>query len=357
LEGHGFESFVVVPEAGPLVRELQERHIEVEIVPYLCVIRRGTMRSWRLLSLVFMAIPSVIRLWVIIRERGIDVVHSNTATTFTPALAARLAGVPHVWHLREMFADDFPVLWRLYRRFMTALSDRVLCVSTAIREQLPPNSRAEVLHNGVDLSEFEPENLDVLQLREGLCRGTFAFLIGVASRISPWKGQDVFIEACGEIVKRRQDVCCLVIGDTFPGNEYLEERLKIRVSELGLDEAVVFTGFIEDPRPLIAALDVLVLPSTRPDPFPGVILEAMALGVPVVASGIGGPTEQVDDGMTGLLVPPGDPTALANCILELLSSPDRLVSMGKNARNRVRLSFSIEAMSARLGHLYRELKD
>ncbi len=356
LDRERFEPIVVLPEDGPLAVALRQHGIQVEVIPYLGVIQRRVLRSWRLPGFAFSLLPSTWRIWRLIRQEQIDLVHSNTATTITPGFAAWLAGVPHVWHLREMFADDFARLWPYFRAFMLRFSTRILCVSTPIAAQFPPHPQVRVLHNGLELSEFVVDPAEVQAWRDRYCLSPDTRLVGVASRISPWKGQDIFVQACAWLKKTGLDqVRYLIIGDAFTGNEYLIEQLQAYVRENGLSEDVVFTGFVENPKPLIAALDVLVLPSTRPDPFPGIVLEGMALGVPVIGTAIGGPLEQIEHGVTGLLVPPADPEALAQAIEKLLRDPVGRKTMGQAGRNRLETCFTLDTVVEYLQTFYQEL--
>lgn len=350
-----FEPLVILPQNGPLRDELERNGVTVIVIPYLSIIRRRILRSWRLIIFATSLLPSIFRLWSIIRHQGIDVVHTNTATTPTPGISARFAGVPHIWHLREMFEDDFPLIWRLFAPFMLHFSDKILCVSTPIKAQFQQNPKLEVLYNGLDPNEFIIDRDEIRAWREKLGVSVETRLVGVASRISPWKGQDIFLQACALLKEEVQNVHYLLAGDTFKGNEYLIEELQAFVDVNNLNKQVTFTGFVDDPRSLIAALDILVLPSIRPDPFPGIVLEGMALGVPLVATNIGGPMEQVEDGRTGFLVPPSDPDAMAAAILNLLNDVDLRQSMGKAGQDRVAREFTLNATRSRLEDLYQRL--
>jgi glycosyltransferase involved in cell wall biosynthesis len=254
-----------------------------------------------------------------------------------------------------MFADDFPLYWKVFASFMIKFSDKILCVSTPIKTQFKENPKLEVLHNGIDLAEFDISKTKIQLWREILSVAEKVRLVGVASRISPWKGQDIFLKACASVKEKVQKVHFLIIGDAFEGNEYLIDRLKEIVETNGLADHVTFTGFVDDPRSLIATLDILVLPSVRPDPFPGIILEGMALGVPVVATNIGGSIEQVENGRTGFLVPPSDPDGVASAILKLLNDVDLRKSMGKAGRERVAREFTLERTRRRLEDIYQGL--
>ena len=148
----------------------------------------------------------------------------------------------------------------------------------------------------------------------------------------------------------------LIVGSPFPGNEDHLVRLRALVSELKLDHCVVWTGEISDPRPAYAAMDVLVLPSAQPEPFGGVVMEAMAMQLPVIATNIGGSVEQVADGETGWLVPPGDPAALAAKLKILLGDAALRVRFGEAGRARVATHFTMNQMLEKFYATYDSLR-
>jgi glycosyltransferase involved in cell wall biosynthesis len=274
------------------------------------------------------------------------------------AAATRLARVRHVWHLREFF-HEFGPWWKVYRLYMLACADRVLCVSTPVAAQFPADTgKVEVLHNGLPLEDFEPvpvSRVDRFRAQHGLAGWRLA---GVVGRIKAQrKGQDVFVEAVAELRRRgfESHVRFVIVGLPFPGNEEHLTGLRKQISSLGLDEEVVLTGEVEDIQAAMASLDILVLPSAAPEPFGGVVLEAMALGVPVVGTRAGGTIEQVDDGRTGLLVAPGNALELADAIERLLIDEAFRRSAGRAGRRRVEERFAFPGMMARLEGCYQEV--
>jgi len=357
LRRDGFDPVVVVPDQGPLVTELTRAGIHVVIMSSLPVVRRRVLKSWRLVPFLLSVLPSVVQFYLLIRRCQVDLVHTNTGVIFTSPIAARLAGVAHVWHVREVFADEFGFMWRLYRVLILRLSDRVLCVSQPVARQFPPSPRVQVIHDGVEIDESSVACQDVQAWRGRCCPSDSSALVGVVGRISPRKGQDVLLRAA-EIVARDgkfKNVRYVIAGDTFTGNEHVVENLRKNVVQSRLQDSVVFTGFVPDPQPLIAALDVLVVPSVLPEAFPGVVLEAMALGVPVIATSIGGTIDQVEDGVTGLLVPPDDPASLARALQLLLTDRALAERIRYAAKHAVHQRFNQGCTQAAVSNVYRQL--
>src|SRR6202043_3471359 len=180
---------------------------------------------------------------------------------------------------------------------------------------LAPDARLEVVYNAVDLERFDPERIDRAGARAALGDAGGRLLLGVVAQLSPWKGQDTAIEALQLLCEQGVDAHLLLIGSakfvaraTRFDNEAYVARLRALVADAGIEDRVSWLGEREDVPDLMRALDVLLLPSWE-EPFGRALIEAMALGVPVVSTSVGGPPEIVEDGREGFLVAPRDPAA------------------------------------------------
>jgi glycosyltransferase involved in cell wall biosynthesis len=332
-----------IPETGPIVRMLESSGVECGVVPELRGITRGIFHRKQSLIRFLLengaAVPPLARK---IRSFRPDVIHTNQALLLSAGLAARLGGARHLWHVREWFGE-FPRTWRVYRIYMHFCADRILCVSRAVADQFSPSLRTKVrvIYDGFPDSDFQavtPENIRAFRSKHGL-EGHPA--IGVVGRIK-WKrkGQEVFLRAASRIRENHPDARFLCIGSPFPGNESHLEALQRLAVELNLTRAWEATGDVEDNLAAIAALDVLVHPAGTPEPFSGAVVEAMALGKPVIGTDLGGTAEQVVPDVTGFLVPPNDPPALAEAMHTLLADPVRGRQMGARGRQRFLECFS-----------------
>lgn len=219
-------------------------------------------------------------------------------------------------------------------------SSRVICISDFVRRQFPPASpKCVVIYNGIDSNELPAPAVD----RSGLALTPPGhFVIGTVGRIKlKRKGQEYLIAAAAILKQRGILAKTLIIGAPYRGNEAHLRELRRRVEESRLEEDVAFIGEVENPYPYYHCLDVFVTVPSQPEPFGGVILEAMAAGLPVIASDIGGMGEIVVDGETGFLVPPADPQALADKVAYLHAHPDRCRAMGVAGQKRVRETFTL----------------
>lgn len=346
IDRERFSPALACPQEGPLTGEAERRGIPVFLghpSRRLLKIKRQSLGSDRLSILGYpldLAL-SAIRLARLIREEGFDLVFTNSAKAdIYGSLAGWLARRPVVWRLHDIVdrqAFSWFNVW-LFRACARFLASRILAISEAVRKTLValgvPEEKVPVVYHGIDLDEEDGENLR-REVREELGIDSHAPVVGFVGRLVDWKGPDCFIRAASWVAERLPEARFVVVGEAILGERSYEESLKGLCNELGLGERLIFTGFREDIERIMAALDVLVHASLLPEPFGMVILEAMAAGRPVVATAGGGVPEIVINGVTGLLVPPGDEVAMAVAILHLLTSPERAHRMGMEGRKRV----------------------
>lgn len=360
LAREGATVMAILPHEGPLVSALRERGISVLIQANLPIIDRQEARSsLGILRILWNVFFSVIHLLKVLMQFRPHIVHTMTSILPSVGLAAKTAGIPHIWHVRESFAE-FEKSWRYYQRYIVWLSSLVICVSTPVAEQFEyhkSNGKILVVHNGFPVDEFSDISTDrVNQFRSRYATSGVKYLVGVVGRIKfRRKGQEVFVRAAGILRTKFPDARFLCIGSPYPGNESHLASLLTLVRELDLESYVLYTGDAEDVKAAIAALDVLVLSSVQPEPFGGVVVEAMALSRAVVATRTGGTIEQVVDGVTGFLVEPGDSKSMANGIEKLLESSDRRRIFGEKGRARFLEEFEFERFYQKIVGLYKQV--
>lgn len=234
------------------------------------------------------------------------------------------------------------------------LFTQILTVSEAVRRQVLrvgyPARRVLTLHDAVDATTF---SLDRVQagagVREELGCTSAHLLVCAVGRLSPEKGHGFLLAAFREVLTAVPEACLVLAGEGP-----LRSHLQAQVAEWGLGDHVIFAGYRDDVEAIIAASELLVMPSLR-EGFGDPIIEAMALCKPVIASRVGGMVEIVHDGETGLLVPPGDPGALALTIVNLLRDPQARERMGRQSRQVALREFSVERLADGLAKLYNEL--
>ena len=354
LDRQRFEPLVVLPEAGPLAKGLEKLGVRVLVEPSLAIVSRYT--SFVRTLLIHFPV-STWRITRLIRRERVALVHTNVGVIFSPAVSARLARVPHVWHIRESFEEFCGGMWAVYAAYMRGFSARIISVSSANAAQFPDQRNVEVIHNGFAAADFTvPDDSARRAARQQFGVSAAEFVTGCVGRIKlVRKGQEYLIQAAHFLKQRGWNMKHLIVGSPYRGNESHLERLSALVHDLELDGDVIFTGELQDTKAAYAAMDVFVLPSAQSEPFGGVVMEAMAYALPVIATSIGGSLDQVEDGVTGFLVPPADPAALAEKIEQLARDGQRGKAMGRAGRARLAEKFDLQRMARRVEALYDEL--
>jgi glycosyltransferase involved in cell wall biosynthesis len=354
LDRSRFEPVVLLPEDGPLRQRLLAQSVPTLVEPRLAVLTRDVYRAAPLARFVVRFPLSVLAVARHVRRERIDLVHTNTGVVASSALAARLSGRPHVWHIRDWF-QEFGRVWPLYSAYIRLSSFRVVAVSEAVATQFAERRRVRVVHNGFALAQFA--GVDRVAAREAFRdrHRLDGFVIGCVGRIKMVrKGQEVLLKAVARLCREGRDVVCVVVGAPSPGSESHLPALQRLAEELQVADRVRWAGEEPDTRLVYPALDVLVLPSAQPEPFAGVVMEAMAMGVPVVASRVGGSVDQVAEGETGLLARPGDDEDLARKLAHLMDHPEERRLMAEAGPRRIAEVFSMDAMMRALEAIYGE---
>jgi glycosyltransferase involved in cell wall biosynthesis len=338
----------VLPARGELGPALEAGGVEV-LVRQVSTLRRQLMTPAGVGSIARDATRDASDLRALIRERRIELVHSNTSVVLGGAAAAAVARVPHVWHVREIYTR-FGGAWPAYRTLLSRAA-ALPCVSAAVAAQFA-TPRARVIHDGLAVDAHRAART---QARAALSLPGDAPVIAVLGRISDWKGQDVLVRALAEQPLASTGALGLIAGDTWPGAEERRDAVLSLARALNVADRVHLVGFREDVENVYGAADVVAVPSTEPDPLPNAALEAAAAGCAVIASAHGGLPEIISDGVTGRLVTPRDAAALARAAAELIADPPLREQLGAAAAADVRERFAPQRLLDAIQALYDEL--
>lgn len=337
-------------EGGPLENVLSGNGLNVSVAPEGA--RLGSIRRDQSL---LAALPLAMRLYRLIGEiisaaRKSDVVYANSQKAFLlSALASYGFRRPLIWHLHDIMDERH--FGALQRKLQIGLANRrasrVVVPSRAAADAfVRAGGRADlvdVVPNGISLEAVEGQDRAALGLPQGP-------LIGVFSRLAPWKGQHVVLEALQNI----PDLQCILVGSALFGEDAYAQRLQTLVAEAGLSDRVRFLGQRSDVPVLMKAVDVVVHPSVDPEPFGLTLVEAMLAGTPVLATDAGASAEILDGGAAGTLVPPGDAGALASALRAFLAAPEPYRAKAVVAGTRVRRVYGIDEMRDRIAGLVEE---
>ena len=283
-----------------------------------------------------------------------DVVYANSQKAFVlAAMAAFLARRPLVWHLHDIMSPAH--FGAAQRKLAVGLANRF-----AARVIVPSADAADaftdgggrpglvrLVPNGLDLPS-DLEDPQALRAEYGLPPG---FLFGVFSRLAPWKGQHVAIDA----LARLPDAKCVIVGDALFGEDDYARSLRAQAARLGIADRVIFLGHRADVPRLMRAMDAIVHPSIDPEPFGRTLVEGMLCGVVVVASVCGASRDILDDGRAGLLVPPGDAPSLADALAQLKTGMPGQGALVARASARAREHYGSAKMIASIRAIVAEL--
>jgi glycosyltransferase involved in cell wall biosynthesis len=329
LIGHGWRALIACQPDSALFAEAQAASLPVEAVRMASAAHVG----------------SIIRLRRLMRERGVSLVHTHSSVdSWLAGIAAKSLGCPVVRSRHVSIPIRRALVYRLPDRIITSGENvRAMVVESGVAPE-----RVVSISAGVDGERFHP-GVSGKGVRDELALGD-AQVVGLVANVRGSKGHNVFLEAARAVLDVLPTTRFLIVGDGVGFDE-----VKARVRQMGLETRVSLTGFRRDIPEVMAALDVLALPSIRSEAIPQVIPQALAVGTPVVASTVGGSPELIRDGENGRLVPPGDPAALAAAILSLLREPERARAMARAGLEMVRERYTIDATMARTAGVYREL--
>lgn len=290
------------------------------------------------------------KIFSIYRQERPTIVHCNPGK-LTRALAV-IAGVPVIVSTYHGVHPESDVFGRLIDRFLNRSNDKIICVSAAVRDYLKTIAspdKLEVIHNGIDIrSQFNPGS-DQKRTNEFTGKNN---IVTVVAALYREKGIEYFLRAVPRVLEKVPDAHFLVVGD---GDE--KDYFTALVSELNIGGYVSFLGRRDDIASILEASTVLVLPSSEREGFGLALVEAMAMGVPVVASNIGGIPEIVVDKRNGFLVEPGSAEGIADRVILLLSSRELRRKLSAGARKYVEDKFDIRDQTSKLESIYRELAE
>jgi glycosyltransferase involved in cell wall biosynthesis len=340
------------PQTGPegsLIDEVRQRGIPLTIEPTL-VREINPVKD----------ITAFFRLWRFIKRGNYVIVHTHSSKAgILGRWAAKLAGTPiivhtvHGWghHDRQhpLVRNSYILLEKLTLPFTDKLISVSPCdIEKGLRDGIGQPENYAIIRSGIELDRFGHPRVSRAETRAELGIPLNGPVVGTVTRLSPQKAPLDFVQAAGIIAQNLPEAWFVMVGDGP-----LRAQVEGLAAELGITDRLVLTGLRRDVPELMAAFDIFALSSLW-EGLPRVLPQAMATGLPVVATAIDGNAEAVQDGLNGRLVPPSDPAALAQAVGELLGSPQLAVEMGAAGRQRA-LEFSAQQMVDDIAALYTRL--
>lgn len=303
-----------------------------------------------------LTIPFFIKVMKVVKKNEIDLIHINNYFNANgeAVVISQLLKVPCIAHVRGELYNS------IVARYIAKHITRFIAVSGFIKQGLDKfgvaAQKVRVVYDGIDMSALDQKRRDITT--DQMNKYSFGIHnVGIFSCLVWWKGHQVFIKAIDILVKERKITDCkfFIVGDTDDMNTHLKRELLNTVSNLKLEDYIVFTGHRANVYPFMDKMDIVVHTSTMPEPFGMVIIEAMALGKPVIATKMGGPLEMINDQFDGILIPPGDPRILAETIFSLLNDENKRRQMSIRAKEIARRKFDINNHVKNIENIYEEV--
>jgi glycosyltransferase involved in cell wall biosynthesis len=359
LDRSRFAPSLLLYQSKDVIPQLEADGVPVHVLPpqpgWLPDGDRGRLgRSWlRLREIASVVLPRARAVLEHLRREPPDLIYlaNGVAPNLDALVAAARAGIPTLVH-EKGFRRIGP-RERLMSRWIDTFVGMTDLVTAHARQRGVRARRHLTVYDGIDCERFAPGGGGAVRHELGI--PTTAPVIGIVGHIQAWKGQDLVVQAMAQLRTRHPDLRCLIVGGVHRQGAEYAERMRTRIAAEGLQQQVILTGARRDVAACLDAMDVAIHSSTNPEPFGRVLIEAMALGRPLIAPREGGPLEIVVDGETGILVPPRDAAALAAAIDRLVSDPDLRRRMGEAARARVDAVFDIRHHVRTLEAIFAEM--
>jgi glycosyltransferase involved in cell wall biosynthesis len=364
VQGLDKEKYDVLLIMGLSLESRMSEKEEAAVAKNLSEAEKSRVRIMTLSSLVrsvdlIQDIKAICAMMSIFKNERLHIVHTHTSKAgFLGRWAAFFAKVPIIVH-----TPHGHVFWGYFNRWKTSLfillerltariTDRIITLTEQekkdhLRFSIAPEGKFTVIHSGVDLTKFTGAGINASGMRKNLGIPENAFVVGTVGRLTAVKGHKYLIEAAAKVVQEKPDAHFAFLGD----GELLDEFKKM-VYSLDIENHVHFLGWRPDVAEIMATFDIFVLPSLN-EGMGKVLVEAMAMGKPIIASHVGGIPDLVHPGENGFLVPPEDAMAIAEAIKVLYSESEKRRNMGKKGRT-IATHYGVEMMVQKIGRLYYE---
>lgn len=353
LNKQEFHPIVVLPNDGVLRIKLEKNGVETHIVDYP-ILRRKFFNPRGILEYSIKYFKQSKEIIKLLKDRKIDIIHVNTTAVLEGIYLKKKLKSKLVWHVHEIILRP-----KMISKFISFLvgkyADKCVAVSEAVKQHLVDSGyvraeQVEVIYNGVDSERFNP-NTDKGYLYSEWDVPEDSIRVGMIGRVNAWKGQNDFLDATEKLLVKYPNLYLFIIGSAFAGEEWRVEELKARISKIENNNRIIFSEFRTDTPAIHSFLDILILPSTNPDPLPTVVLEAMSSATPVIGYRHGGVTEMVLEGVTGEFADVNNTNSLMYKIDRMIASQS-YVEEGNNARDRILNNFSEDTFIANFSLLY-----
>lgn len=343
--------------SGPVEEPTQDRRGQIGELGIKHIFIPELVRNISLIN----DLKSIFKIYRVLRRKKFDIVHTHTSKAgLLGRLAAKLARIPVIIHTPHghVFFGYFGLikskLFIFLEKLASRISDKIIALTNREKEdyisyRVTDEENSVVIYSGIDLNKFKDLPVEEKQnLKKELGIPENSLIVGTLGRLVPVKGPEFLVEAAKHIISKYSSTFFM-----FTGDGYLRPDLEKKALDFGLKENIIFMGWRDDAAKILSLYDIFVLPSLN-EGMGRVLVEAMALGKPIVASRIGGIPDLVSHGKNGFLVPPKDPEELVRHIQTLIEDKEKREKMGLEGK-KIATNFSAENMVKKIEKLYKEL--
>ena len=357
IDKQAFEFHLWLPKNSPYLSRYKELGVKTLETSIPAIRRNYNPLFW--LKFIILNLWQCLHLWRYIKNHNIEAVHINMETVLFPALSAKIASIPVIYHVRG--TSFYHPIWlgKILCKYIERLSEKIVCISGAVAELFDEqrNSQVITLYNPIADDFFDADTAVADQPLKEWC-ATFKTIIGSVGRINPRKNYEMIIRAAAQVIQQDGSCAFIIVGGcATTAEEMYYKKLKSMCRDLAIENQVYFTGAITNTKQLAATyalMDVSCLMS-HSEGFGRVLAEAAAVGVPTIGANLGGIQEVIIENETGFLVPANDDKQLATAILKLLSNKEKLLRLADNAQKNAKSRFAGEMQVKKLQKIYTQV--
>lgn len=345
LDKSKFNPVVVLPFDGPLKSELEKENIKVVIAPVLKLYRK-MFSPKNILNFIYDRNQGINTLDELHKQFKFDLIYSNTLAVLLGIIYAKKRKIKHLWHVHEIIESPY-IFTYLFNKILLLKSNTYTVYNSMATMNFWNNSKLSkksiVIWNGLELGNKIINEEEIITIRESFFNANSNdIVIALVGRISRWKGQLILLKSVIKIVKTSHNLKLVFIGSSPPNQDNFLQNLEKEILDNNLENNVKIIPFQENIYKFWQSIDIAVVPSTEPEPFGLVAVEAMLAKKPVIGSNHGGLTEIIVNNETGFLVAPNDEYELATALKKLIESPTLRKTFGENGYKRAVKNFSVE---------------
>ena len=290
---NGFDIYLMLPNNGPLNDNEIIKKTNLKIIN-LGVFRKKYFTFFGLINRLYFIIKSSLYIKKFLKRNQIDLVYTNTSTMISPSIAAKIFGIPSIYHIHEIPSSNY-----IYVRFMTTFlnnfSRNIICVSKSVKEfwikKGINKKKLHTVYNGFIFKKPIPKYINEDKI-----------VFTSISRIIPYKGHELLIELFHILCKNNNKIILQIVGDTLPEYQEYLDKLKLKVYKKSLEDRINFIGFRKDIFSILSNSNFFIHTPVSPDPLPTVIFEAIQSKTPVITNNLGGAYEILHNGTNGLII-------------------------------------------------------